>query len=60
MFKVIVNLVTAAFLLGPPPRAAVAQAGQELKAFKLDPGTYDAYVGQYELSPNFRRPALRL
>lgn len=33
--------------------AAGAQTGQQRKAITLDPATYDAYVGQYELSPDF-------
>jgi len=52
MLKV-VYFVCALLLLWPSPPAAMAQAGQERKAIKLDPGTYDAYVGQYELSPDF-------
>lgn len=46
MLKVIAFLMAAAL-------AAGAQTGQERKAITLDPGTYDAYVGQYELSPDF-------
>jgi len=53
MLRIVVYLVTAAFLLFPSPQAAVAQTGQERKAIKLDAGAYDAYVGQYELSPDF-------
>lgn len=53
MLRVIVYLAIAWFLLEPSPHTGMAQAGQERKAVKLDPGTYDAYVGQYELSPDF-------
>jgi hypothetical protein len=56
MLKVILCLIGAAFLLtalllSPLPDAA--QASQERKAIKLDPSIYDAYVGQYELTPEF-------
>lgn len=53
MLKVVIYLAIALFLLWPSPHATVAQAGQERKAVKLDPRAYDAYVGQYELSPDF-------
>jgi murein DD-endopeptidase len=46
MLKAIAFLLAVAF-------AAAAQTGQERKAITLDPGTYDAYVGQYEISPEF-------
>lgn len=45
MFKVIA-LLAAALAVG-------AQTGQERKAITLDASTYDAYVGQYELTPEF-------
>lgn len=53
MLKVIVCLVCSLFLFWPLPQGAMAQAGQERKAVKLDPGIYDAYVGKYELTPEF-------
>jgi murein DD-endopeptidase MepM/ murein hydrolase activator NlpD len=53
MIKVIVCLVTAALFIWPSPDAAARQAGQERKAIKLEPRIYDAYVGQYELTPEF-------
>jgi murein DD-endopeptidase len=53
MFRVIAYLFITAFLLLPSPHAVVAQAAGERKAVKLDPNTYDAYVGRYELSPDF-------
>jgi hypothetical protein len=53
MLKVIACLLSAAFLLWPSPDAAAAQAGQERKAIKLDARILDAYVGQYELTPEF-------
>lgn len=46
MLKVIAFLMAAAI-------AAGAQTAQERKAITLDPSTYDAYVGKYELSPEF-------
>lgn len=51
MVRVVVYLGVAALLLWPPH--AMAQAGAERKAIKLAPAVYDAYVGRYELSPDF-------
>jgi hypothetical protein len=53
MSRVIVCIATITFLLWPLPPAAMAQAGAERKAIKLAPSTYDAYVGKYELTPEF-------
>jgi murein DD-endopeptidase len=47
MFKVIALLMAAVFAAG------AQTSGQERKAITLDPSTYDAYVGQYELTPEF-------
>ena len=54
--KLIACLIGAAFLLTALflwPLPDTVQAGQERKAIKLDPRIYDAYVGQYELTPEF-------
>jgi hypothetical protein len=52
MLRIIVYLAIVVFLLLPSP-PAVAQTGHERKAIKLVPATYDAYVGKYELTPDF-------
>ena len=55
MVRVIACLITicliGAVFFGWPSFAV--HAGQERKAIKLDPRIYDAYVGQYELTPEF-------
>lgn len=51
MLRVLVCLAAAVLFLWPSPQGALAQ--KERKAVKLDAATYDAYVGRYELTPEF-------
>jgi murein DD-endopeptidase len=53
MLKLFAYLLVAALFAGPTSSAALAQTAQERKAITLDASTYDAYVGQYELTPEF-------
>ncbi len=47
MLKAIVLLITIALLISPNVSA------QDRKAINLDAATYDSYVGQYQLTPDF-------
>ena len=53
ILRITTFVLSAAWLLGPPAHATPAQAGQERKAIKLEARIYDAYVGEYELTPDF-------
>src|SRR2546426_5656076 len=57
MFRAVVWMIGAAVLLSllytAAPQSQALQSSQERKAIQLDPRVYDAYVGQYELAPNF-------
>ena len=53
MARLIVFLAAVAFLMWLSPSTAAAQTVTERKAINLAPVVYDAYVGKYELSPEF-------
>src|SRR5688500_1306657 len=57
MLKVVTFVIGAACVSGlwilASSVSQAAQTGQERKAVKLDPRIYNAYVGRYELNPEF-------
>ena len=53
MKRVLICLVSSVVLLSLLPGLPANAAGQERRAIKLDPRVYDAYVGKYQLTPDF-------
>ena len=51
--RLILHLTVTVALLWAVPDVAMSQTVPERKAIKLAPETYDAYVGRYELTPDF-------